>query len=71
MTKLSDRRNTALIGVDVQTGVVAGVHQRDEVVANIATLVDKARDEECRSSGSSTRTNSWRRGAEPGNTSRN
>lgn len=45
MTKLSDRPNTALMVIDVQNGVVAGVHQRDEVVANIATLVDRARDE--------------------------
>jgi nicotinamidase-related amidase len=45
MTRLSDRPNTALMVIDVQNGVVAEVHQRDEVVANIATLVDKARDE--------------------------
>jgi nicotinamidase-related amidase len=45
MTKLSDRPNTALMVIDVQNGVVADVHQRDAVVANIATLVDKARDE--------------------------
>ena len=45
MTKLSDRPNTALMVIDVQNGVVAEVHQRDKVVANIATLVDKARDE--------------------------
>ncbi|MCY1233166.1 Peroxyureidoacrylate/ureidoacrylate amidohydrolase RutB [compost metagenome] len=31
--------------IDVQNGVVADVHQRDAVVANIATLVDKARSE--------------------------
>ena len=46
MTKLSDRPNTALMVIDVQNGVVAGVHQRDEVVANIARLVEKAREEE-------------------------
>ncbi|MBT2536027.1 cysteine hydrolase family protein [Arthrobacter sp. ISL-69] len=45
MTKLSDRSNTALMVIDVQNGVVADVHQRDEVVANIARLVEKARDE--------------------------
>jgi nicotinamidase-related amidase len=45
MTKLSDRPNTALMVIDVQNGVVADVHERDTVVANIATLVDKARDE--------------------------
>jgi nicotinamidase-related amidase len=45
MTKLSDRPNTALMVIDVQNGVVAEVHERDAVVANIAALVDKARDE--------------------------
>lgn len=29
--------------IDVQKGVVAGAHQRDTVVANIAALVDTAR----------------------------
>jgi nicotinamidase-related amidase len=46
MTTLKNRPNTALLVVDVQNGVVAGAHQRDEVVANIANLVDKAREEE-------------------------
>jgi nicotinamidase-related amidase len=45
MTTLSDRPNTALMVIDVQKGVVAGTHQRDAVVANISTLVDKAREE--------------------------
>ena len=45
MTTLSDRPNTALMVIDVQKGVVADAHQRDTVVANIGTLVDKARDE--------------------------
>lgn len=45
MTTLSDRPNTALMVIDVQKGVVADAHQRDAVVANIGTLVDKARDE--------------------------
>jgi nicotinamidase-related amidase len=46
MTTLSDRPNTALMVIDVQKGVVAGTHQRDAVVANISTLVDKAREED-------------------------
>lgn len=46
MTTLSDRPNTALIVIDVQKGVVADAHQRDSVVANIGTLVDKAREED-------------------------
>lgn len=45
MTTLSDRPNTALMVIDVQKGVVAEAHQRDAVVANISTLVDKAREE--------------------------
>ena len=43
MTTLPDRRRTALLVIDVQNGVVADAHQRDEVVANIRTLVDRAR----------------------------
>lgn len=31
--------------IDVQRGVVAEAHRRDQVVANIAALVDRARDE--------------------------
>jgi nicotinamidase-related amidase len=45
MTTLSDRPNTALMVIDVQKGVVADAHQRDGVVANISTLVEKARGE--------------------------
>ena len=43
MTILKDRPNIALLVIDVQNGVVAQAHQRDEVIANINTLVDKAR----------------------------
>ena len=43
MTTLSNRPGTALLIVDVQKGVVAGNHGRDDVVANIARLVEKAR----------------------------
>jgi nicotinamidase-related amidase len=43
MTTLENRPNTALILIDVQNGVVAGTHERDEVVANIGTLVESAR----------------------------
>jgi nicotinamidase-related amidase len=45
MTTLSDRPRTALLVVDVQNGVVGGAHNRAGVVANIATLVDRARAE--------------------------
>ena len=45
MTTLSDRPNTALVVIDVQNGVVGGALRRDEVIANINTLVDRARGE--------------------------
>jgi len=45
MTTLENRPNTALLVIDVQTGVVGGAHERDAVVANIASLVEKARQE--------------------------
>lgn len=43
MTTLADRPNTALLVIDVQNGVVDGSHNRDSVIANISSLVDKAR----------------------------
>ena len=43
MTTLENRPKTALLVVDVQNGVVEGAHQRDAVVANVASLVEKAR----------------------------
>ena len=43
MTTLSNRPNTALLVIDVQNGVVGGAHDRDNVVANVRTLVDRAR----------------------------
>ncbi len=43
MSTFAERTATALLVVDVQTGVVAKAHDRDAVVANIARLVDKAR----------------------------
>src|SRR6266487_117659 len=46
MSKLENRPKTALLVVDVQNGVVAGAHERDAVVANVGSLVDKARLEE-------------------------
>jgi nicotinamidase-related amidase len=45
MTTLENRPNTALLVVDVQNGVVGGAHQREAVVANIGSLVGKARQE--------------------------
>ncbi len=45
MTTLTDRPNTALLVIDVQVGVMDGAHDRDTVVANVATLVERAREE--------------------------
>ncbi len=46
MTTLKDRSKTALLVIDVQNDVVAEAHNRDGVIANINTLVDKARKED-------------------------
>jgi len=46
MTTLENRPNTALLVVDVQNGVVGGAHERDAVVANVGSLVEKARREQ-------------------------
>jgi nicotinamidase-related amidase len=46
MTTLANRTKTALLVVDVQNGVVAGAHERDAVVANVGSLVEKARREQ-------------------------
>jgi len=45
MTTLKNRPNTALLVIDVQNGVVGGAHERDTVVANVGSLVEKARRE--------------------------
>jgi nicotinamidase-related amidase len=45
MTTLENRPHTALVVIDVQNSVVSGAHERDAVVANIGTLVEKARRE--------------------------
>jgi nicotinamidase-related amidase len=45
MTTPSDRPNTALLVIDVQNGVVAKAHNRAGVIANVNTLVSRARAE--------------------------
>jgi nicotinamidase-related amidase len=45
MSTLENRPNTALLVVDVQNGVVEGAPGRDAVVANVGSLVEKARRE--------------------------
>jgi nicotinamidase-related amidase len=46
LSSLPDRPNTALLVIDVQNGVVEGSHNRDAMIANINTLLDKARAED-------------------------
>jgi nicotinamidase-related amidase len=46
MTTLKNRPGTALLVVDVQNSVVERAHERDAVVANIASLIEKARREQ-------------------------
>jgi nicotinamidase-related amidase len=46
VTTLPGRPNTALLVVDVQNGVMDGAYNRDTVIANIGTLVQKARTED-------------------------
>jgi nicotinamidase-related amidase len=46
MTTLENRPNTALLVVDVQNGAVERAHERDAVVANVGSLVEKARQEQ-------------------------
>jgi nicotinamidase-related amidase len=43
MTTLANRLNTALLVIDVQNAVVKGAYVRDLVVANISSLIQKAR----------------------------
>ena len=46
MTTLENRPNTALLVVDMQNRGVEGAHERDAVIANVDSLVDKARREQ-------------------------
>ena len=46
MTTLPGRPHTALLVIDVQKGVVAGTPRRDEVIANIGTLIGSARSQD-------------------------
>jgi nicotinamidase-related amidase len=43
MTTLPDRPNTALLVIDVQNGIMAPAVNRDDVIARIAGLVERAR----------------------------
>jgi nicotinamidase-related amidase len=46
VTTLENRPNAALLVVDAQIGVVEEAHERDAFVANIGSLVEKARRED-------------------------
>ena len=46
MTTLNHRPNTALLVIDVQNGVMASSINRDSVISNIKSLVEKARAED-------------------------
>jgi nicotinamidase-related amidase len=46
MTTLTNRPNTALLIIDVQNGVMSGAYHRDEVIANINTVLAKARSKD-------------------------
>jgi nicotinamidase-related amidase len=46
VTTLASRPNTAVLVIDVQNDVMARVHNRDGVIANIGALVDKARTDD-------------------------
>ena len=43
MTTFENRPNTAVLVIDVQNGVVGEAYERDAVVANVGTVVEKAR----------------------------
>src|SRR3954452_15367781 len=45
MTTLANRPNTALVVVDVQNAALERAHERDAVVANVGSLVERARRE--------------------------
>lgn len=46
MASIPGRSRTALLVIDMQNGVVAEVHNRDAVIANISALVEKARTQD-------------------------
>jgi nicotinamidase-related amidase len=46
MTTLENRPNTALLVVDVQNAALERAHERDSVVANVGSLVERARREQ-------------------------
>ena len=45
MTTLEDRPNTALLVIDVQENALARAHEREAVIANVGSLVERARRE--------------------------
>jgi nicotinamidase-related amidase len=45
MTTLENRPNTALLVIDVQENALARAHEREAVIANVGSLVERARRE--------------------------
>lgn len=43
MCTIKDRNKTALVVIDMQKDIIAKAYQRDEVIANISSLIQKAR----------------------------
>lgn len=43
MTTLANRPDTALLVIDVQNGVVGEAYDKDRVIANVRSLIDRAR----------------------------
>ena len=43
MTPIANRPNTALLVIDVQNGVVGEAYEKDSIIANVRTLINKAR----------------------------
>jgi len=60
MTTLENRPNTALLVIDVQENALARAHEREAVIANVGSLVERARREGCPWSGCSTAMSTWR-----------
>jgi len=65
MTTLDNRPNTALVVIDVQNGVVDDAYDRDTVVANVGTVVEKARAAEVPVVWVQHSGNNMERGSEP------
>jgi len=55
MTTLQNHPNTALLVIDVQTGVLGEAYERDTTVANVGSVVERLARRRFRSFGCNTR----------------